>query len=66
MIRFVFWSLFTDKPNPAVDEVSLLTALTIFLLSASSEVTTAQPLQTCCIDKFQAILDSKDPVETQH
>uniref|UniRef100_A0A673WRA8 Uncharacterized protein n=1 Tax=Salmo trutta TaxID=8032 RepID=A0A673WRA8_SALTR len=54
-----------NKPNLAVAEISLLTALTIFLLSASSEVTTAQPLQTRCIDKFQAILDSKDPVETQ-
>ncbi|CAB1335435.1 unnamed protein product [Coregonus sp. 'balchen'] len=39
-----------NKPNPAVDEISLLTALTIFLLSASPEVTTAQPLQTRCID----------------
>uniref|UniRef100_A0A8C7F9Q2 HEAT repeat-containing protein 5A n=1 Tax=Oncorhynchus kisutch TaxID=8019 RepID=A0A8C7F9Q2_ONCKI len=62
MIRFVFWSLLTDKPNPVVDEVSLLTALTIFLLTASPEVTTAQPLQTRCIDKFKASLESKDPV----
>uniref|UniRef100_A0A4W5N0V4 HEAT repeat-containing protein 5A n=1 Tax=Hucho hucho TaxID=62062 RepID=A0A4W5N0V4_9TELE len=65
MIRFVFWSLLTDKPNPAVDEVSLLTALTIFLLTASPEVTTAQPLQTRCIDKFKASLESKDPVVSQ-
>uniref|UniRef100_A0A8C8K4G3 HEAT repeat-containing protein 5A n=1 Tax=Oncorhynchus tshawytscha TaxID=74940 RepID=A0A8C8K4G3_ONCTS len=42
--------------------VSLLTALTIFLLTASPEVTTAQPLQTRCIDKFKASLESKDPV----
>uniref|UniRef100_A0A8C8MN11 HEAT repeat-containing protein 5A n=1 Tax=Oncorhynchus tshawytscha TaxID=74940 RepID=A0A8C8MN11_ONCTS len=49
-------------PNPVVDEVSLLTALTIFLLTASPEVTTAQPLQTRCIDKFKASLESKDPV----
>uniref|UniRef100_A0A8C7F9Q6 HEAT repeat-containing protein 5A n=1 Tax=Oncorhynchus kisutch TaxID=8019 RepID=A0A8C7F9Q6_ONCKI len=46
----------------SVDEVSLLTALTIFLLTASPEVTTAQPLQTRCIDKFKASLESKDPV----
>uniref|UniRef100_A0A8C7DR91 HEAT repeat-containing protein 5A n=1 Tax=Oncorhynchus kisutch TaxID=8019 RepID=A0A8C7DR91_ONCKI len=55
-----FWD--SDKPNPVVDEVSLLTALTIFLLTASPEVTTAQPLQTRCIDKFKASLESKDPV----
>ncbi|XP_023849916.1 HEAT repeat-containing protein 5A isoform X2 [Salvelinus sp. IW2-2015] len=55
-----FWD--SDNPNPAVDEVSLLTALTIFLLTASPEVTTAQPLQTRCIDKFKASLESKDPV----
>uniref|UniRef100_A0A8C7TDA7 HEAT repeat-containing protein 5A n=1 Tax=Oncorhynchus mykiss TaxID=8022 RepID=A0A8C7TDA7_ONCMY len=65
MIRFVFSSLLTDKPNPVVDEVSLLTALTIFLLTASPEVTTAQPLQTRCIDKFKASLESKDPVVSQ-
>uniref|UniRef100_A0A674A255 HEAT repeat-containing protein 5A n=1 Tax=Salmo trutta TaxID=8032 RepID=A0A674A255_SALTR len=55
-----FWD--SGTPNPAVDEVSLLTALTIFLLTASPEVTTAQPLQTRCIDKFKASLESKDPV----
>uniref|UniRef100_A0A8C7T747 HEAT repeat-containing protein 5A n=1 Tax=Oncorhynchus mykiss TaxID=8022 RepID=A0A8C7T747_ONCMY len=54
-----------NKPNPVVDEVSLLTALTIFLLTASPEVTTAQPLQTRCIDKFKASLESKDPVVSQ-
>uniref|UniRef100_A0A8C8KAH2 HEAT repeat-containing protein 5A n=1 Tax=Oncorhynchus tshawytscha TaxID=74940 RepID=A0A8C8KAH2_ONCTS len=55
-----FWD--SGTPNPVVDEVSLLTALTIFLLTASPEVTTAQPLQTRCIDKFKASLESKDPV----
>uniref|UniRef100_A0A674A2Y2 HEAT repeat-containing protein 5A n=1 Tax=Salmo trutta TaxID=8032 RepID=A0A674A2Y2_SALTR len=58
-----FWD--SGTPNPAVDEVSLLTALTIFLLTASPEVTTAQPLQTRCIDKFKASLESKDPVVSQ-
>ncbi|KAL0968979.1 hypothetical protein UPYG_G00220780 [Umbra pygmaea] len=53
----------TGEPSSsAVDEVSLLTALTIFLLSASPEVTTAQPLQTRCVDRFKACLESKDPV----
>ncbi|KAJ7990914.1 hypothetical protein DPEC_G00291830 [Dallia pectoralis] len=52
----------SDKSGPVVDEVSLLTALTIFLLSASPEVTTVQPLQARCIDKFKASLETKDPV----
>lgn len=44
------------------DEVTMLTALTIFLLYASAEVTTAEPLQTRCIQIFRASLESKDPV----
>ncbi|KAG7465627.1 hypothetical protein MATL_G00155510 [Megalops atlanticus] len=44
-----------------VDEVSLLTALTIFLLSASPEVTTEPSVQTRCISRFRASLESKDP-----
>ncbi|KAI4902189.1 hypothetical protein NFI96_029558 [Prochilodus magdalenae] len=50
----------TDKMEFVVDEVTLLTALTIFLLSASAEVTTVEPLQSLCISKFQASLESKD------
>ncbi|XP_030626856.1 HEAT repeat-containing protein 5A [Chanos chanos] len=49
------------KTEPTVDEVPLLTALTIFLLSASAEVTTVEPLLTRCVDRFRASLDSKDP-----
>uniref|UniRef100_A0A671S206 HEAT repeat-containing protein 5A n=1 Tax=Sinocyclocheilus anshuiensis TaxID=1608454 RepID=A0A671S206_9TELE len=45
-----------------VDEVTMLTSLTIFLLYASAEVTTVEPLQTCCIQTFRASLESKDPV----
>uniref|UniRef100_A0A8B9LQ12 HEAT repeat-containing protein 5A n=1 Tax=Astyanax mexicanus TaxID=7994 RepID=A0A8B9LQ12_ASTMX len=52
----------TDKTELVVDEVTLLTALTIFLLFASAEVTTVEPLQSLCISKFQASLESKDPV----
>ncbi|XP_076835147.1 HEAT repeat-containing protein 5A isoform X2 [Brachyhypopomus gauderio] len=44
-----------------VDEVILLTALTVFLLCASPEVTTVEPLQSRCIGKFHACLESKDP-----
>lgn len=54
------WS--TDKVEPGVDEVTMLTSLTIFLLYASAEVTSVEPLQTRCIQTFRASLDSKDPV----
>ncbi|XP_052436456.1 HEAT repeat-containing protein 5A isoform X1 [Carassius gibelio] len=52
----------TDKLEPGVDEVTMLTSLTIFLLYASAEVTTVEPMQTCCIQAFRASLESKDPV----
>uniref|UniRef100_A0A8C1IGI7 HEAT repeat-containing protein 5A n=1 Tax=Cyprinus carpio TaxID=7962 RepID=A0A8C1IGI7_CYPCA len=45
-----------------VDEVTMLTSLTIFLLYASADVTTVEPLQTRCIQTFRASLESKDPV----
>ncbi|XP_062863467.1 HEAT repeat-containing protein 5A [Trichomycterus rosablanca] len=52
----------TDKTEPGVDEITLLTALTIFLHCASLEVTTIEPISTHCISKFQLCLDSKDPM----
>uniref|UniRef100_A0A8C1F6V5 HEAT repeat-containing protein 5A n=1 Tax=Cyprinus carpio carpio TaxID=630221 RepID=A0A8C1F6V5_CYPCA len=52
----------TDKMEPGVDEVTMLTSLTIFLLYASAEVTAVEPLQTRCIQAFRASLESKDPV----
>uniref|UniRef100_A0AAR2LUP9 HEAT repeat-containing protein 5A n=1 Tax=Pygocentrus nattereri TaxID=42514 RepID=A0AAR2LUP9_PYGNA len=52
----------TDKMEPVEDEETLLTALTIFLLSASAEVITVEPLQSLCVGKFQASLESKDPM----
>ncbi|NXJ79299.1 HTR5A protein, partial [Trogon melanurus] len=45
-----------------LDEVSLLTAITVFVMSASPEVTTLECLQKRCIEKFQVTLDSKDPL----
>uniref|UniRef100_A0A3B4DII4 HEAT repeat-containing protein 5A n=1 Tax=Pygocentrus nattereri TaxID=42514 RepID=A0A3B4DII4_PYGNA len=51
-----------DKMEPVEDEETLLTALTIFLLSASAEVITVEPLQSLCVGKFQASLESKDPM----
>lgn len=44
------------------DEVSLLTAITVFIMSTSPEVTTIECLQMHCIEKFKITLDSKDPV----
>ncbi|XP_051578229.1 HEAT repeat-containing protein 5A-like isoform X2 [Myxocyprinus asiaticus] len=55
-----FW--YEDKTEPGVDEVTMLTALTVFLLHSSAEVTTVEPLQTRCIQTFRASLESKDPL----
>ncbi|KAM9466485.1 HEAT repeat-containing protein 5A isoform 2-T4 [Clarias gariepinus] len=52
----------TDTTGSGVAEITLLTALTIFLLCLSVEVTSVEPLRTCCIKKFQASLESKDPM----
>ncbi|KAF4102286.1 hypothetical protein G5714_017086 [Onychostoma macrolepis] len=52
----------SDKMEPGVDEVTMLTSLTIFLLYSGAEVTTVEPLQTRCIQAFRASLESKDPV----
>uniref|UniRef100_A0A8C3XL00 HEAT repeat-containing protein 5A n=1 Tax=Chelydra serpentina TaxID=8475 RepID=A0A8C3XL00_CHESE len=51
-----------DSWDPELDEVSLLTAITVFILSTSPEVTTIECLQKRCIEKFKIALDSKDPV----
>ncbi|XP_068254799.1 HEAT repeat-containing protein 5A isoform X4 [Nyctibius grandis] len=45
-----------------LDEVSLLTAITVFVMSTSPEVTTVECLQKRCIEKFKMTLDSKDPL----
>lgn len=45
-----------------LDEVSLLTAITIFTLSTSSEVTSIPCLQRRCIEKFKTTLEIRDPV----
>ncbi|NXA31663.1 HTR5A protein, partial [Eudromia elegans] len=44
-----------------LDETSLLTAVTVFIVSASPEVTTLECLQERCVEKFKLTLDSKDP-----
>ncbi|XP_064368456.1 HEAT repeat-containing protein 5A isoform X4 [Dromaius novaehollandiae] len=48
-----------------LDEISLLTAVTVFIMSTSPEVTTIECLQKRCIEKFKLTLDSKDP-SVQH
>ncbi|XP_012580101.1 PREDICTED: HEAT repeat-containing protein 5A isoform X2 [Condylura cristata] len=52
----------SDKTHQELDEVSLLTAITVFMLSASPEVTTIPCLQKRCIEKFKTTLEIKDPV----
>ncbi|XP_047677260.1 HEAT repeat-containing protein 5A isoform X1 [Tachysurus fulvidraco] len=52
----------SDSTESGVDEITLLMALTIFLLEASVEVTNVEPLRTLCISKFLAGLESKDPM----
>ncbi|KAM7403791.1 hypothetical protein PAMA_004293 [Pampus argenteus] len=45
-----------------VDQISLLTALTVFLLSAGPDVCTVEPLHTLCLQHFTASMDAKDPL----
>ncbi|XP_044087072.1 HEAT repeat-containing protein 5A isoform X5 [Neovison vison] len=51
-----------DGTHQELDEISLLTAITVFILSTSPEVTTIPCLQKRCIEKFKATLQIKDPV----
>ncbi|XP_047593892.1 HEAT repeat-containing protein 5A isoform X6 [Lutra lutra] len=51
-----------DGTHQELDEISLLTAITVFTLSTSPEVTTIPCLQKRCIEKFKATLEIKDPV----
>uniref|UniRef100_A0A8C4PIM0 HEAT repeat-containing protein 5A n=1 Tax=Equus asinus asinus TaxID=83772 RepID=A0A8C4PIM0_EQUAS len=55
-----FWD--PDGTHRELDEVSLLTALTVFILSTSPEVTTVPCLQKRCIDRFKAALEIEDPM----
>lgn len=56
-----FFSLI-DGTHQELDEISLLTAITVFILSTSPEVTTIPCLQKCCIEKFKVTLEIKDPM----
>lgn len=45
-----------------MDQVSLLTVLTVFLLSAGPDVCSAEPLHTLCLRQFSTSMDAKDPL----
>lgn len=49
-----------------MDEVSMLTAITLFLLSASSELVGVAVLQKGCMDHFRNALNSSDPWVSSH
>lgn len=51
----------TGDSKYTVDEVSILAAVVLFLLSASTEIIGVQSLQTGCINKFKAAITSSDP-----
>ncbi|NP_001177993.2 HEAT repeat-containing protein 5B isoform 2 [Rattus norvegicus] len=50
-----------DDCMPAPDEVSTLTAIALFLWSASSEIIGVQSLQNGCMNRFKSALNSCDP-----
>ncbi|XP_045143585.1 HEAT repeat-containing protein 5A [Echinops telfairi] len=51
-----------DGTHQELDDISLLTAVTVFILSTSPEVTTIPCLQKRCIEKFKTTLEVKDPM----
>ncbi|XP_055491112.1 HEAT repeat-containing protein 5B [Leucoraja erinacea] len=50
-----------DESASSTDEVSMLTAIALFLLSASNEVVGISSLQNGCIERFRSALNSSDP-----
>lgn len=58
---------FSGDSDCVVDQISLLTAVTVFLLSAGPEVCTTEPVHMLCLQRFTASMDSKDPlVSSRH
>ncbi|KAM9450231.1 HEAT repeat-containing protein 5B [Clarias gariepinus] len=51
-----------DESRPSVDEVSMLTAVTLFLVSAGSELLGVTSLQNGCMERFRNALNSSDPL----
>uniref|UniRef100_A0A8D0BTM0 HEAT repeat-containing protein 5B n=1 Tax=Salvator merianae TaxID=96440 RepID=A0A8D0BTM0_SALMN len=50
-----------EVSKPVLDEVSMLTAIALFLWSASTEIIGVQSLQTGCMNRFKMALNSSDP-----
>ncbi|XP_048340337.1 HEAT repeat-containing protein 5B isoform X2 [Sphaerodactylus townsendi] len=50
-----------EASNPILDEVSMLTAIALFLWSASTEIIGVQSLQNGCMSRFKTALNSSDP-----
>ncbi|XP_053731194.1 HEAT repeat-containing protein 5B isoform X1 [Synchiropus splendidus] len=50
-----------DESRPDMDDVSMLTAITLFLLSASNELLGVTVLQNGCMECFRHALNSSDP-----
>ncbi|KAL6466465.1 hypothetical protein MHYP_G00242690 [Metynnis hypsauchen] len=50
-----------DESRPNMDVVSMLTAITLFLVSASSELVGVTALQKGCMERFRNALNSSDP-----
>lgn len=44
-----------------MDQASLLTALTVFLQSASMDVCSPEPLHTLCLQRFSAAMEAREP-----
>ncbi|CAN9501938.1 unnamed protein product [Ophioblennius macclurei] len=52
----------TATCGAGVDQVSLLTALTVFLLSAGPDVCMAEPLHALSLQRFSDCMEDKDPL----
>ncbi|XP_075452758.1 HEAT repeat-containing protein 5B isoform X5 [Ascaphus truei] len=50
-----------DDSKNMMDEVSMLTAIVLFLWSASAEIIGVQSLQNGCMNRFKTTLNSSDP-----
>lgn len=50
-----------EDSRPDMDDVSMLTAITLFLLSANSELVGVVVLQKGCMERFRDALNSSDP-----
>uniref|UniRef100_A0A8C5T7U4 HEAT repeat-containing protein 5B n=1 Tax=Malurus cyaneus samueli TaxID=2593467 RepID=A0A8C5T7U4_9PASS len=65
LIRSTLASILEDSQpeafKPVLDEVSILTAITLFLWSASTEIIGVQSLQNGCMNRFRSALNSSDP-----